>query len=105
MKGRKNYSLPFLVIFILMLCPVSAIIAQEDFLYGDPLPDAPELSARGEHTIGVRTLKFVHKDQIDILNSEGGEDPLYDRPLTVEVWYPAEVVSNTNISVTYKEVM
>lgn len=105
MKGRKNYSLPFLVIFTLMLCPGSAIIAQQDFLYGDPLPDAPELSARGEHTIGVRTLKFVHKDQIDILNSKGGEDPLYDRPLTVEVWYPAVVPSNTDITVTYNEVM
>jgi predicted dienelactone hydrolase len=54
-------------------------------------PDAPELAAAGAHAIGVRTLDLVHKDQVDILNVEAGKDhPRYDRPLTVEIWYPAE---------------
>jgi predicted dienelactone hydrolase len=47
-------------------------------------PDAPELARPGDHAIGVRTLELVHTGQPDVLG--GGT---YDRPLTVEVWYPA----------------
>ena len=78
--------------------------AQHEFLYGDAMPDAPELSERGEHAIGVRTLDLVNKDQIDILNGKEGNYPLYNRPLTVEIWYPAES-SKSKASVTYEEVM
>ncbi len=58
------------------------------------LPGAPELAAYGNYTVGVRPLHLVNPDQIDILqlnNSEPLPDPLplYDRPLTVEVWYPS----------------
>ena len=53
-------------------------------------PDAPELAAHGDYTIGVQTLELVNADQLDILNvSEEGDIPTYDRPLTVEIWYPA----------------
>lgn len=52
-------------------------------------PDAPELAAHGELPIGVRTIELVNPDQIDILNVTAEETPHYDRPLTVEVWYPA----------------
>lgn len=53
-------------------------------------PDAPELAAHGPLAIGVRTLELVDRDRIDILNVEPGADhPRYDRPLTVEIWYPA----------------
>lgn len=52
-------------------------------------PDAPELARYGAFDIGVRTVELVHRDQIDILNVEAGmEPPRYDRPLTVEIWYP-----------------
>jgi predicted dienelactone hydrolase len=54
-------------------------------------PDAPELAAHGDLAIGVQTLELANPDQIDILNVTGTEDmPRYDRPLTVEVWYPAD---------------
>ncbi len=57
-------------------------------------PDAPQLAAYGSFPIGVRTLQFVHADQVNILAidaqaSEPATLPRYDRPLTVEVWYPA----------------
>ncbi len=57
--------------------------------------DAPELSAYGEFKVGVRTLEMVNPGQIDILAidpaaEKPAEWPRYDRPLTVEVWYPAE---------------
>ena len=92
----------FVLTFLFLSLPLSA---QDGFLYGDPLPDAPELSVRGEHALGVRTLEFIHKDQVDILNSKEGNDPLYDRKLTVELWYPAEVPSGTDALVSYEEVM
>lgn len=52
-------------------------------------PDAPALAAHGDLPIGVQTLNFVHAGQNDILNTTEGSEPIYDRPLTVEVWYPA----------------
>jgi len=52
-------------------------------------PDAPELAAFGPHPIGVQTLTFTHPGQHDILNTTADSQPIYDRPLTVEVWYPA----------------
>lgn len=58
-------------------------------------PDAPELTAHGDISIGVRSIDLVHADQIDILNVEDGADlPRYDRPLTVEVWYPAAAAAS-----------
>jgi predicted dienelactone hydrolase len=60
------------------------------FVFGDPLPDAPELAPRGDYAVGVRTLELVHADQVDILNSSADNEARYDRPLTVEVWYPAD---------------
>lgn len=58
------------------------------------LPNAPEMAAYGDHAVGVRQIDLVHTDQIDILAIDPAapkpeELPRYDRPLTVEVWYPA----------------
>jgi predicted dienelactone hydrolase len=53
-------------------------------------PDAPELAAFGTHDIGVRTLVVTDAGRPDVLNARAGEPvPIYDRSLTVEVWYPA----------------
>lgn len=56
--------------------------------------NAPELSAYGAYAVGVRQLSFVNPDQVDILSIDPGGDgstpfPRYDRPLTVETWYPS----------------
>ncbi|WP_437369997.1 alpha/beta hydrolase family protein [Maribacter litoralis] len=84
---------------------ISTVNAQtNDFLYGDQLPDAPELSARGEYKVGVQTVNLVNPDQVDIINSKEGKDPTYDRPITIEVWYPASV-NNDAKAVVYDEVM
>jgi predicted dienelactone hydrolase len=52
-------------------------------------PDAPELAVFGDYPIGVQTLNLTHPGQIDVLAERDGQRPLYDRPLTIEVWYPA----------------
>ncbi|MDA9089383.1 dienelactone hydrolase [Maribacter arcticus] len=93
----------FLILLNGLLIP--SVHAQSgNFLYGDQLPDAPELSARGEYKVGVQTINLVHKNQVDILNSKEGKDPLYDRPITIEIWYPASVSEDAK-TVVYDEVM
>jgi predicted dienelactone hydrolase len=57
-------------------------------------PDAPELAAYGQYAIGVKTLDIINRQQIDIIKIDPTkpkliEQPKYDRPLTLEVWYPA----------------
>jgi predicted dienelactone hydrolase len=53
-------------------------------------PLAPELASYGTYDIGVRTVQVTDHKRPDILNTtEGSEPPLYDRTLTLEVWYPA----------------
>jgi predicted dienelactone hydrolase len=77
----------------------------QEFVYGDPLPDAPELAKRGEYKVGVKTLEFTNKNQVDVLKSKGGVDAFYDRNLKVEVWYPATLKEKELELVTYDEVM
>jgi len=57
--------------------------------------DAPELAAYGKFGIGVKTLRLVNLKQLDILKAKPGEPvPVYDRPLTVEVWYPSKAAAS-----------
>jgi len=102
----KKLQLFALGILLVGLCPVETSNAQTadvQFFVGDALPDAPELAARGEYKIGVRTLEIVHKDQIDILKAKNGVEPLYDRKLKLEVWYPASLSEGTNDMIRYNE--
>jgi predicted dienelactone hydrolase len=106
MKLRSSKWL--LIAFSLFISPIlfsGNLYSQDTFVYGDALPDAPELAPRGEFKVGVRTLDFVNKNQVDVLKSKGGIDPTYDRPIKVEVWYPANLPEGTKESVVYDEVM
>ena len=59
-------------------------------LLGDPLPGAPELAARGETTVGVRTIELINSEGINVKGElKDGAYPAGPRPLKVEVWYPA----------------
>lgn len=94
--------------FVIFLTTFTLIFAQspvKPFVYGDPLPDAPELAARGEYAVGVQTLDLIHTNQLDILNYKKGEDSLYNRPLKIEVWYPAESKAGASELISYDEVM
>lgn len=77
-----------------------------DFLPGDPRPDAPELAYRGEYGVGVQTVEWVNPGQIDIVNYVEGEDvPTYDRPLTVEIWYPAIIPEGVEAYTEYESML
>ncbi|WP_254252153.1 alpha/beta hydrolase family protein [Loktanella salsilacus] len=53
-------------------------------------PDAPALAAYGDYKVGVQTMTFTNMGQVDVAQTQAdGDIPTYDRPLTVEIWYPA----------------
>lgn len=72
--------------------------------YSVPPSDAPQLAARGSYAVGVRTLDLVHRGQVDILHFDKatGKAPLYDRPLKVEVWYPATIPAGQQERTVYQ---
>lgn len=100
---------PFLILLALTALffenTINAQTGKDTFVFGDLLPDAPELAARGKYGVGVQTLQLVNKKQLDILHSKNGKDSLYDRPLTVEVWYPATIAPDKKQFVEYDQVM
>lgn len=64
-------------------------------------PDAPELAAFGPHAVGVRTLELVDEGRPDVANADGEDVPTYDRPLTLELWYPADLPPGMEPGGTY----
>jgi len=105
MKQKSSFIILNASILLVLWSCAQAQVQSESFVFGDALPNAPELSARGEYKVGVRTLEFINKNQVDVLNSKNGIDPLYDRRLKVEVWYPAVIPANEKELVTYDQVM
>ena len=104
----KTASLCCLLFLFLVLRTTSFSHAQtpgDAFVIGDLLPNAPELAARGTYAVGVRTLKLVHPAQVDVLHMKDGKPAIYDRPLTLEIWYPARIPANKPAFVTYEEVL
>jgi len=99
------FKISVFVFFLFSLTYTYSQSAEKPFIYGDLLPDAPELAVRGEHSVGVQTLELINENQLDILNYSKGKDTLYNRPLTIEVWYPAEVTSESSTLIAYEEVM
>ena len=96
----------FVLLFALgMTRPSVAQTPDNTFVNGDLLPNSPELAARGTYSVGLRTMKLIHKDQVDVLHQKDGKHPLYDRPLTVEIWYPARIPANQPALVTYQSAL
>lgn len=76
------------------------------YINGDPRTDAPALAYRGAYDVGVKTIKLINPDQLDILNySQETPNPRYDRPLTLEVWYPAKLRRNQKQLTTYNDAL
>src|SRR5262245_16909624 len=90
--------------FFALLIP---ILLQAQSYYSVPLPDAPELAPRGKYPVGVRTVNLLSPNQPDILHFDQatGKAPLYDRPLPVEVWYPAVLPAGAREHVEYEAAM
>lgn len=99
------FAVRFPISLVLLLVSANACVAQAVTRpFSVPLADAPELAARGNYSVGVRTLEIVHHNQIDILHFDkaSGKAPTYDRPLTIEIWYPAVVPPGKDAHTTYQ---
>lgn len=90
---RVKKILPYLLVVVAAAatCAQGSAENRIDVMRGD----APGLAAYGSQTIGVRTLQFVNPNQIDMKKIDPTLPkpfpwPRYGRPLTVEVWYPAD---------------
>ena len=97
---------PFLAgcLLLLFCSPAISQLNNPSFVIGDALPDAPALAPRGQYKVGVQTINLMHMNQVDILNSKGSSEVLYNRPLKVEVWYPANIPNNKEM-VTYQSTL
>lgn len=89
--------------FVCAVCLLSHAQPAPPVYFSQPGVDAPELATLGKYAVGVRTVDLVNPGQIDILNfnKETGQAPRYDRPLKVEVWYPAVVPQGSEARTTY----
>jgi len=79
------------LIVALVWCALGGVVMAQANRIDTVLPDAPELAVRGPHSVGVRTLTVTSPDRLDVLNGAGSDAPLYDRPLVLEIWYPADL--------------
>jgi predicted dienelactone hydrolase len=97
---------PFRFLTAMSLFSVAVVFAQSPSksFYSVPPVDAPELAAEGKYAVGVRTVEIKNPGQPDILNFDkaSGKAPLYDRPLTVEIWYPATISSDQQEHTVYE---
>ena len=92
---------------VLSLALLAACLpAAAGWVIGDARPEAPALAARGAYKVGVRTEQIVHRDQFDILRATAANPaPRYDRALTLEVWYPAQLAAGEREAVVYTDVL
>ena len=93
---------PAALVTALMAATAATPLAAQNRIDGQS-PDAPALAAYGDLAVGVRRIDLVNPNQIDILAIDGSapkpaELPRYDRPLTVEMWYPAAAGSTGETS-------
>ncbi|NBT55572.1 MAG: dienelactone hydrolase, partial [Betaproteobacteria bacterium] len=85
------------------LLTLSGAVQAQDNRIDTIRSDAPELAPYGKLDVGVKTLKLVNPGQQDIVKFKAGEPmPTYDRPLTVEVWYPAKLAAGQAPAGQYK---
>lgn len=91
------------------LCLASNSFSQQSpsGFYSVPPADAPELAPRGSYSVGVRTVDLVNPQQVDILHLDAktGKAPRYDRPLKIEIWYPAVIPAGAEERTYYEAAM
>ncbi|MBU3018641.1 dienelactone hydrolase [Paraglaciecola agarilytica] len=100
MGNHKTYGKWLKSVFVVFTVSLSGASIAENRI-DTQRPDAPELAAYGTHSIGVRQLEVTNPNQIEMLKldstkPEPAKFPRYDRPLTLEVWYPALKSSTGN---------
>ena len=96
--------LRFVLLTAILLTMGNAAHGQTETFFSVPVADAPELAPRGPYSVGVRTIELKIPDQVDILNFDKntGKAPVYERPLKIEVWYPATIPAGAEERTVYE---
>lgn len=78
--------------WLALVALVSAPLAAHDTLPIASMPgvDAPELAALGTSGVGFRSITLIHRGQPQ-LETDAAADVRTDRPLRVDLWYPAQI--------------
>ncbi len=108
MKRILALMISMLMLFAMGLAHADQLVYEEDMpkgsVIGDAVAGSPALAPRGDYAIGVRTIEIVHKDVVDLKAiTDDDPRPLYDRPLTVEVWYPAVAAEGVKQASVYTD--
>ena len=87
--------------------PLTLLLWLAQSYFSVPGPDAPELAPMGTYSVGVRTLDLVNPGQVDILkyNNDTKSAPVADRPLKIEIWYPATLAPGEKAETIYESPM
>jgi len=85
------------VLSMVLIYVYSTMSQAAEELYTNQPSVTPELALAGEYSVGVTTLKAINPQQLNASDFKS----IADRPLTLEVWYPASVAPNA-IPSTYK---
>lgn len=80
-----------LMLAALLWCALGGLTMAQSNRIDTMLPNAPSLAPMGAYAVGVRTITVTDENRPDVLGGSGSAAPFYDRPLTLEVWYPADL--------------
>lgn len=94
----------FILLTAIFLTLGIAVQSQTETYFSVPVADAPEFAARGAYSVGVRTIEINNPNQVDILNFDKntGKAPVYERPLKIEIWYPATIPAGVQERTVYE---
>jgi predicted dienelactone hydrolase len=100
-KGCNRFGV---CVFVSFLVVSVMAVAQENRI--DVISsDAPILAKYGDYPVGVRTLVFTDSGRVDVLNTTEEDPPVvYDRSLTVEIWYPAHLREGEELGEEYEAI-
>ena len=90
---------PRVIVFISAIIISSSAVSAED-LYTNQPPVTPELAFAGTYDVGVSTISAVDHGRLNTTNFI----TTTERPLVLEVWYPADLSAQPASKATYKNV-
>ena len=90
---------PRIIAFISAIIISSSAVSAED-LYTNQPPVTPELAFAGPYDVGVSTISAIDHGRLNTTNFI----TTTERPLVLEVWYPADLSAPSASKATYKNV-
>lgn len=86
----------YLLVLASLLASASVMSAPEQLFTQQPTM-MPELAKNGQYKVGVQTLDVVNPKQLNLADFQSQKD----RPLTLEVWYPANITEKDALASYY----